>query len=160
MAISKIVQDSINSDVTTTGPSFSAYYNGDTTISSSTWTKLPINTEEWDTNSCYDTTNYRFTPNVAGYYFVEGSFYPYSGAGCSRAICYIWKNGDGHKAGNYIPTFQGVQAIAVVSSMVYMNGTTDYIELYGLATGTSLRFEGISGATIEMHFSAFLARKA
>lgn len=142
------------------GPTFSAYYNGDTTITSNTWTKLPMDTEEWDTNSCYDTTNYRFTPNVAGYYFVEGSFYPYSGAGCSRAICYIFKNGSGHKAGNYIGTYNNVQAIAQVTSMVYMNGTTDYIELYGLATGTTLHFEGISAPTLEMHFSAFLARKA
>ena len=51
------------------GPSFSAYQSSAQTLSTNTWTKAQYNVEEWDTANCYDNaTNYRFTPNVAGYY--------------------------------------------------------------------------------------------
>ena len=59
----------------TAAPAFSAYQSTGQTLSSSTWTKIQLQTEEFDTASCYDNaTNYRFTPNVAGYYQVNGVF--------------------------------------------------------------------------------------
>jgi predicted aconitase with swiveling domain len=54
-------------------PAFSAYLSSSQTVTSGTWTKVAANTKEFDTASCYDnSTNYRFTPNVAGYYQVNG----------------------------------------------------------------------------------------
>jgi len=50
-------------------PAFSAYANTNQTTSASyVATKVQINTKEFDTNNNFDaTTNYRFTPTVAGY---------------------------------------------------------------------------------------------
>ena len=54
-------------------PCFSAYQSITQTLSNATLTKIQLQTEEFDTNSNFDsTTNYRFTPTVAGYYQVNG----------------------------------------------------------------------------------------
>ena len=43
-------------------PSFSVYKNAVQSVADSTWTKLELTTEYWDTDSAFDsTTNYRFT---------------------------------------------------------------------------------------------------
>ena len=49
-------------------PSFSAYTSADSSFTDATWSKAPFNTETFDSDGCYDTTNYRFTPAVAGKY--------------------------------------------------------------------------------------------
>src|SRR5210317_1165307 len=53
-------------------PAFEVYLNSNQSISASTYTKVQYNTEILDTDSCYDNaTNYRFTPTVSGYYYLE-----------------------------------------------------------------------------------------
>ena len=43
-------------------PSFGAYLAANQGLSNDTWTKVTMNTEEWDTDSAFDhSTNYRFT---------------------------------------------------------------------------------------------------
>tara|TARA_Y100001938_G_scaffold149909_1_gene238664 strand:- start:28631 stop:29182 length:552 start_codon:yes stop_codon:yes gene_type:complete len=43
-------------------PSFGVYRATDFSVSQGTWTKLPFDTEDWDTDSAFDSsTNYRFT---------------------------------------------------------------------------------------------------
>ena len=58
-----------NTDFLISAPSFSARITSNQSVSATTWTKMACATEMWDTDSKYDnTTNYRFTPTVAGYY--------------------------------------------------------------------------------------------
>ena len=78
----------------TAAPAFSAYRNGSqSALVSGTWTKVLCNTEEFDTNSNYDnTTNYRFTPTVAGYYQINGAISPIAFSG-NYLSCGIYKNG-------------------------------------------------------------------
>lgn len=126
------------------GPAFSAYRGGSNqSITASTNTKVQLNTEEFDTASAFDsTTNYRFTPQVAGYYQISGHL-EVDGTAITRCFCMIYKNGSVYKYGN-----DGVQTSAyksVVSSLVYLNGSTDYIELYGWANGTSPVFYNANG---------------
>jgi len=46
----------------TNTPSFGAYLAANQAYSNDTWTKITMNTEEWDTDSAFDhSTNYRFT---------------------------------------------------------------------------------------------------
>ena len=48
-------------------PAFSAYRLTDQSVTGSTWTKVQLGTEEFDTANAFDSsTNYRFTPQVAG----------------------------------------------------------------------------------------------
>ena len=126
-------------------PAFSAYRGtSDQSITASTNTKVQLNIEEFDTANAFDsTTNYRFTPLVAGYYQISGQVEA-SGTAVTRSFCVIYKNGSIYKIGN-----DGVQTSAyksVVSALVYLNGSTDYIELYGWINGTSPVFYNGSGA--------------
>ena len=58
----------------TNTPAFEAYLSSDQSISDVTYTKVEADTEVYDTDNCYDNSaNYRFTPTVAGKYFVYGS---------------------------------------------------------------------------------------
>ena len=50
------------------GPAFSAYTLSIQSVSNNTNTKIVFDVKEYDTASCFSTSTYRFTPNVAGYY--------------------------------------------------------------------------------------------
>ena len=110
-------------------PAFSAYNTIATSVASTTWTKLQNSAKEFDTNNNYDsTTNYRFTPTVAGYYQVNGTWAQNGTTGISNVA--VYKNGGQYKAGNQILN-SASYVQASVSCLVYLNGSTDYIELYG-----------------------------
>jgi hypothetical protein len=118
------------------GPAFSAYAGSGQSISSGTFTKVTCGTEEWDTNSNYDnTTNYRFTPTVAGYYQVNG-YVGFTSSTRTNTLVVIYKNGSAYRTLNQLDS-----NLYVVggSSIVYLNGSTDYIELYvySAASGTT-----------------------
>jgi len=55
----------------TNAPAFEAQVTSNQTISDNTATKVTFDNEIFDTDGKYDhSTNYRFTPTVAGKYFV------------------------------------------------------------------------------------------
>ena len=119
-------------NVSVDGPAFSAYQSSAQTLSSATLTKIQFQTEEFDTNSCFDsTTNYRFTPNVAGYYLVSGHIQP--DASYTAGIHAIYKNGSLYKYGSFNANATGV-AQPSVTCLVYLNGSTDYVEFYASFT--------------------------
>jgi hypothetical protein len=136
-----------------TGPAFSAYQSSaQSSLSSNTWTKILFQTEEFDTNSNYDTSTSRFTPTVAGYYQVNASvFWP---ATTTFSGIRIYKNGSSFKQGQWSGSASAGSAI--VSTLIYMNGTTDYLESYG-NTQTS---QSTSASQTEVYFQASLARAA
>jgi len=87
---SGVVQSNLNY------PAFEAYVNDSVNVTSNTNTKVQANTEVFDTDSCYDhTTNYRFTPNKAGKYFVyaKGRGDASGTNNVQRVISIIFKNG-------------------------------------------------------------------
>jgi hypothetical protein len=141
------------------GPAFSAYrFGAYQSFTQNTFTKVSIQQELFDTNNCYDsTTNYRFTPNVAGYYQVLGAVAVQNGSTYSRAIASIYKNGSEYTRSDVNQssiTFIAVQ----VSSLIYMNGTTDYLELYGYSNASAPNFD--YGPPIACFFSASMVRAA
>lgn len=120
------------------GPSFKAYIGTSQTLSAATWTKLAFNTEIWDTDADYDTATYRFTPGSAGKYSVDVSCFMYDGPEYRLAL---WKNGaeaafmdikDDTSVQDKNPNLQG-------STAIDMNGSTDYIEVYGFMRAGATR---------------------
>lgn len=108
-------------------PAFSAVQSSAQTLASSTLTRIQFQTEEFDTANCFDnTTNFRFTPNVAGYYQINAGV-SVSGS-TTGVLATIYKNGTRFKDGVYPVNSNN----AVVSALVYLNGTTDYVEIFGL----------------------------
>ena len=70
MAITKLIADSITSGAIANTPAFYAYKSSGQTISNNTNTKVTFETELFDSDGKYNTSNSRFTPSVAGKYLV------------------------------------------------------------------------------------------
>ena len=118
-------------------PSFTATLTSDTSISDDTVTLIPCDSELFDTDNAYDNTagNYKFTPQVAGKYFV----FVYAQANASSGQggdfnAYIYKNGSQIHVSEYNFTDGAASRLsASASSIVDMNGSTDYIQGYVLS---------------------------
>ena len=104
-------------------PCFSAYQSTLQSVANTTFVLIAFQTEEFDTNNNFDsTTNYRFTPTVAGYYAIYGSILA---ASANPLLLSVFKNGVEYKRGGIYTT----TAASVVSALVSMNGSTDYVDL-------------------------------
>lgn len=147
-----------NATLAINGSAFSAYAGSLQSIPNATFTKLQINTKEFDTNSNFDaTTNYRFTPTVAGYYQISGNT-ALATTGAAGLMVNIFKNGSRFKDGSQSGSSSGSGYEASVSALVYLNGSTDYVELYMYqASGGSLN---TSPAVFSCYFQAAMIRSA
>jgi hypothetical protein len=133
-------------------PAFSATRSAAQSIGATTYTKIQFSTEEFDTNNCYDpTTNYRFTPNVAGYYQITVNA---STNSTQVTAVSIYKNGTRYRE-NY-GSNPGIGANAIVTSLIFMNGTTDYVEAYIWQNSAS----NLYNTGIYYEFSGCLVRAA
>jgi len=150
-----VAQVDLATGVAGVGPAFSAYLGTNQNPTNATYTKVQINTESFDTASCFDTTLYRFTPNVAGYYQVQAAC-RISSTSQSTYVWAIYKNGSNIAELNVATpaSFDN----RVIASLVSMNGTTDYLEFYCYCSGASAQTFNAGAATT--YFQAFLARAA
>jgi hypothetical protein len=134
-------------------PAFNAYQNSSQTPAGATFVKTLLQAENFDTDGFFDsTTNYRFQPTVAGYYQINGVVQFASSV--ANLIVSIYKNGAEYLRG-------GIQAPssfqAAVSGIVYLNGSTDYVELYSFNTTGLVATVATSPAT---QFSGAMVRSA
>ena len=151
------MQAELATGVAGTGPAFSASVTGTTTITSGVFTKMVFNSENWDTASCFDsTTNYRFTPNVAGYYLITGALDAGTSTNANRAIPVIYRNGSSYRLGVNLGTANGSSFASTVSAQVYFNGTTDYVELFAYVLATTAQYT----ASTATWFDGVLVRAA
>jgi hypothetical protein len=133
MPISKIVQNSVDTGVAGSGPSFRATMSSTQTISSNTYTKILFDTETFDTNSNFNTTNNRFTPTVAGYYQMDIGLQINTTVGRTYALIpLLYKNGSSYSfyEFDFIAAVNSNLTAVSISDVIYMNGTTDYLEAY------------------------------
>ena len=159
-----VEQGDLAAGVAGNGPAFSAYSNAAQTVSNNTLTKVVLQVEDFDTNSNFDsTTNYRFTPTVAGYYQVNGILRLSGTITTVQTLLYLYKNGSSYAS--FINTNPSTAlssngyTIAGGSILVYMNGSTDYLEIYGYYFGGTSTFSGTSSADTS-RFSGALVRSA
>lgn len=116
-------------------PAFSAYQSSSQTISGGVATKITFTTEEFDTNSNYDTTTSRFTPTVAGYYQIDAAVSYQNATAGELMKAQIYKNGTSFKVGGLAASTATQGACSPVSALISMNGSTDYVEVYIFASG-------------------------
>jgi len=118
-------------------PAFSAYRTTSAqTITTGTWTKVLFDAKDFDTATAYSTSTSRFTPQVAGYYQVSGCL-NMSPAAAGTCLTAVYKNGSIWKLGVSIPLNATIYICLNVTSLVYLNGSTDYIEIYVQQTSGS-----------------------
>ena len=129
---------------------FSAYANSDLSVSNTTHTIIQYNVENFDTQGWYDTSTYKFTPQIAGYYWLEARLRWNTATdfdisdltlrvnGSVRSSC-SWRN-ERYETG-------------IASAVVYMNGSTDYAQgsIYQ-DTGSSHAYRGQNYETMFQGF--------
>ena len=162
MPLSKIVQNSVDTPVAGTGPAFSAYANAVQSVTSGVPTKVQFSVEDFDTASAYDnTTNFRFQPLVAGYYQCNAAV-RLNGVSSTNYDIYFFKNGSNYR--NYstvsLATGIGTTTIQTISALIFLNGSTDYLEVWADVNGSSTTFSAASGNLNTSSFSGSLVRAA
>jgi hypothetical protein len=142
-------------------PAFSAYANASQTVTNNVFTKVTFQVEDFDTNNNFASST--FTPTVAGYYQVNAILYLAGGVATTQTVLALFKNGN-----NYQRLFDLNPSASLTSNsftvlsgstLIYMNGSTDNIEIYGYYFGGTSTFS-INNTTLSSRFSASLVRGA
>jgi hypothetical protein len=111
-------------------PAFRAYRSTNQAIPNDTFTKVEIDTETFDTDSAYDnSTNYRFTPQVAGKYFFTATIRMSGISTINNYQVFLYKNGSIHSRFANGGTHAANPSNSV-SDILTMNGSTDYVEVF------------------------------
>ena len=136
-------------------PAFSVYGSALVTMSQNTFTKVTFDTEDFDTNNNFASS--RFTPTVAGYYQIEAFIY-FSVTATGGGFASIFKNGSRYCDGTNFNSTNGNDIIATIAAVVYMNGSTDYIEIFGYQGYSATA--GVGSNNYLRKFCGFLVRTA
>jgi len=121
-----VTQAKLGPNVVGNGPTFRAYANTQTILPPNGFTKIILGAETFDTNSNFDSS--RFTPTVAGYYQINATFSTVTTSALGVLSC-IRKNGSDYALGSGQVNAAAIRS--TVSDVVYLNGSTDYVELFG-----------------------------
>ena len=111
------------------------------TVAASTFVKIEFDSETFDPLSDYDpTTNYRYTPSIAGKYFIYGVLQFEAVNDGDQIATLIKKNGTTFVVENqiYVST-NTVNHSTTVFGLIDMNGSTDYLELFAFHTSSASR---------------------
>lgn len=167
-ADASVTQAKLAANVAGNGPAFNAYNSGTLqSVSSGTDTVIQFQTENFDAGGCYNNTGstatlnglsvpaYSFMPNVAGYYQINACQTFVSNATGARFIK-IMKNGS-VTAVNSTKASSSDWDSQSVSTIVYLNGTSDYVNAQAWHSSGTLLGYATSGWN---NFSAAMVRAA
>ncbi|MGF7172746.1 hypothetical protein [Azospirillum doebereinerae] len=133
---------------------FRADLNGvNMTIAAGVTTLVPMNvtsSQAFNIGDAFDPETHRFKPNRPGLYQVNGQLHYWNMAAGGMCTAVIFKNGAPHSNNHVIA--HGGSVAAHVSSVIQLNGTTDYLELYGYYNNGTGNY--ISGQMTSSWFSA------
>ena len=122
-------------------PAFLATMTASQTIANNTTTAVACNNEVLDSDGCYDTSTYKFTPTVAGYYFLSGSGRFDGVGGDNEYRMQLFKNAD--SVGQVMTEWLSQEVQSIVSGLHYANGSSDYFQFkVRQSSGSSATFNG------------------
>ena len=111
---------------------FRGELSADQSIPNRVLTKINFNTASIDTDNAFE--DGKFKPSVAGWYQVNGSASQQCNPISTNINANIYKNGTRWSQGS---TVEGTKSyVSHVSDVIYLNGTTDYIELWAHITSS------------------------
>ena len=139
-----------NSDGSMKRGVFQAYSNSNQNLTSNVHTQVQLDQKLLDPDNYFNTSTYRFTPQVAGIYFIDAQI-TWRSVGATNNSYYlnrIYKNGQVYQQNTGAPYLTGSaepqvrghishtegngnETAVKANSLVHFNGSTDYIELYG-----------------------------
>ena len=140
----------------TAAPAFSVSSTALVSSAASTFTKITYDTEDFDTNSNFASS--RFTPTVAGYYQFNVSI-AFGGLVVVGAFSFVtlYKNGSRFLDGNLAAQISGITTFNSVSGIIYLNGSTDYVEVYGYQNAGT---QNIGSGQSSVKFTGAMIRSA
>ena len=134
----------INNSVLKMTPSFHVRLTTNQNVTDGAQTKVNFNDVTIDTDSCWDSGNYRFTPTVAGKYYVYAQVTCQSTANnaLNEAMASFQINGVRRVTGSFSTNTSTYATLysASVAHIFTLNGSSDYVEVYGrsdISTGTA-----------------------
>jgi hypothetical protein len=141
-------------------PSFGAYRTANFDYTDDTWTKIPMDTEEWDSDSAFDhATNYRFTvpAGEAGKYFFSMTTTMTDTTGSGQMMgtirTAIYKGADGGSSSAFKQSwFDGAGArhrwrCSTLSCVVDLIAL-DFIEFYGYGESDLANAQSLGGQSM------------
>ena len=155
------------------GPAFSASATG-TQSFGSVAVQMQYNTKNFDTNTCYNNTAstttlngisvpaYSFAPNVAGYYQINWTLIisAVPAGGTQELFSLLYRNGSNWVWGSDFTTSSGHFNASSGAALVYLNGTSDYVGIYGNVNGGSNSNFNPNESLFPVRFSGCLVRGA
>lgn len=114
-------------------PAFEAKMSANQSVSTNTTTKVSFNTENFDTDGNYDTSNYRFLPTTAGKYFIYASVYLDSGTNSQFENGQISIRLNGSDVKEELKKMENsyIKGMSISTNKILdLNGTSDYVEVY------------------------------
>jgi hypothetical protein len=145
-------------------PTFFAYRSSNQSINDDADTKIEFNAEFFDGDSTYDaSTNYRFTPAVAGKYLLNaGLVITPSQTDGINGFLHIYKNGSTFIRIGSDTTFypnDGASGFNPVISVIVDSDADDYFEIYGKCNTSDSAASNVEGASSAPYKSFFCASK-
>tara|TARA_R100000655_G_scaffold101242_1_gene146174 strand:+ start:851 stop:1450 length:600 start_codon:yes stop_codon:yes gene_type:complete len=149
----------LNSDMKNTPAFQAAMSTASQALSDNTQAKVAFNVATYDSGSTYDTSLYRWTPGVAGKYFVSTSVYNSadSDSEMSSTHCTFKKSGTIiHYIGNLDSRTAGYgRGKVTAGSAVIELGAADYVEVFATVNTVSGGAARVNGETTQTWFNGF-----
>ena len=131
---------------------FSASLNADQSIPSGAWTRVLFNTPTIDPATWYDAANQRWQPRYPGVFNISASVALNISVNAGSQEILVYKNGSVPIVlAQRIARGTGTESIAVHGS-VFLNGTTDYIEVQVFQDSTAAATAVYSGGEADATF--------
>lgn len=115
-------------------PAFAATPTTDQTVVSDATTLITLGTEEFDTNSNFSSS--RFMPTVAGYYQINAQARFAATATVSSATLHLYRSGLVYRSSDTVGGL-GITTVRSISTLVYLNGINDYVEIWAHVIDTA-----------------------
>jgi hypothetical protein len=129
---------------------FQVYSGADQSVGSNSTNLVNLNTKVFDLDSYFNTSTYRYVPQVEGYYYIECKLHwrPDDADDNVNLASYLFKNGNHYHSVGASPYLSGnttarpigqmcmkvgagKEVETDITSLVYFNGSSDYIDLRG-----------------------------
>tara|TARA_B100000886_G_C20120708_1_gene365764 strand:- start:52 stop:519 length:468 start_codon:yes stop_codon:yes gene_type:complete len=148
----------VNGLLTSNNPKFRVVRSVDQAISNNSTTVIQFddkssNSELFDVGGYFNTSTYKYTPLVAGYYSIHMAVLLESASYLSAGIN---KNGT-FQFGNRAWSESGIYSTGQISGVIYMNGSSDYLEgtVYH-NVGSTQNIRGLDAGLGHTYFCGFL----
>jgi len=139
-----VAQVDLASNIAGTGPAFITETSATQNVTAGVATKVNFDFVTVNLNSNYNASTYRFTPTVAGYYQISAVVQVQTVNTTCVGTVVLYKNGNVYMYGAQCPATANNFPIAGVSGLMYLNGTTDFVECYVISVGVSCPVRGFN----------------